>query len=158
MHYEVPTLILFRDPHDAIPSYMSRFNISLVDAQRRYVEYYEYALTLLDRVVLVSFDEATENVGSVIHRMQNQTGIDVRPFSVSELEEEVFEHIETWSRERNREEMASLPREQREKEKKLLRESLVNSDYFETCNQVYRLLKKHHEQSITGSAYERHEG
>jgi hypothetical protein len=81
----VPTVVLMRDPLEAVPSLMlrdSRFSMDL--ALRYYVSFYESVAEHRDSYVLATFEEVTRDYGAVIERVNARFGTDFAPFEHTE--------------------------------------------------------------------------
>jgi hypothetical protein len=145
--HDVPALVLFRDPEDAVPSFASRFRLNTVEAGLRYIDYYSYVLKNLNRVLLVSFEEMTQDTTTAVDRFTAWSGCDFGSFEPDKMEEDVFERIEEWTRKHGRNARkhgrsakVSFPREEREARKEELRSELEKTSVFQGCRSVYESL------------------
>lgn len=138
--YDVPTVVLFRDPVDAIPSLVSRFRPGLHEAVLRYIRFYRDVCGHMSEVFLVGFEEATSDFERVIRRFEMWSGLTFGTFNPEEVEHDVIRHIEEWSREREQEEEMSLPVEKREEHKAQLREKLRTVPSFQRTTELFRTL------------------
>ena len=78
--WEIPTLLLIRRPKDAVLSLVIRDPISVDQALRYYVSFYETAERYRDAYVLGLFEEVTEDFGQVIERVNEKFGTTFSPF------------------------------------------------------------------------------
>ena len=69
---QIPTLVLIRRPKDAVLSLVIRDPISVDQALRYYVSFYETSEKYRDAYVLGLFEEVTEDFGQVIKRMNDK--------------------------------------------------------------------------------------
>src|SRR5215207_3292428 len=99
---QIPTLVLIRRPKDAVLSLVIRDPISVDQALRYYVSFYETSEKYRDAYVLGLFEEVTEDFGQVIKRMNDKFGT---TFSLFRHDEEnvskLFAGMETQARKRN---------------------------------------------------------
>jgi hypothetical protein len=123
--WRIPTLVLIRKPKDAVLSFAIRDPISLDQALRYYLSFYETVEAYRDAYVLGLFEEVTEDFGRVIRRMNDRFETTFSPFRHDEQNvENVLARIERNSRKRfgeaSLENRASLPFAAREKKKREL--------------------------------------
>jgi hypothetical protein len=99
--WRVPTLVLIRKPTDAVLSFTIRDPISVDQALRYYVSFYETVEEYRDAYVLGLFEEVTEDYARVIRRVNERFGT---AFSLFRHDEEnvnkVFARMERNSRKR----------------------------------------------------------
>src|ERR687890_1887029 len=69
--WQIPTLVLIRKPKDAVLSFAIRDTISVDQALRYYLSFYETAEVYRDAYVLGLFEEVTEDFGEVIRRIND---------------------------------------------------------------------------------------
>jgi len=137
MRYEVPTLILFRDPCEAIPSVVTRFRPSVCEATLNYIYFYEYVLQVVDYVILARFDEITENIGSVIRRVDQHTALDFETYDIQDISESARMYIQEWTQQKGRPDSISLPLNRREQAKQEVRERLATWRLFRKAQSVF---------------------
>ena len=97
--WQIPTLVLIRRPRDAVLSFAIWDPISVDQALRYYVSFYETAERYREAYVLGLFEEVTEDFGRVIERVNDKFGT---TFSLFRHEEEnvgkVFADMEAYAR------------------------------------------------------------
>ena len=97
--WQIPTLVLIRRPRDAVLSFAVWNPISLDQALRYYISFYETVEKYRDAYVLGLFEEVTEDFGQVIKRVNDKFGT---TYSLFRHDEEnvgkVFADIETYAR------------------------------------------------------------
>jgi hypothetical protein len=129
--WQIPTLVLIRRPRDAVLSLVIRDPISIDQALRYYISFYETAEKYRDSYVLGLFEEVTEDFGQVIKRLNDKFGT---TFSLFRHDEEnvskVFAGMETQARrkygERLSERKVQRPAAVREKIKDKIEYDLEN--------------------------------
>jgi hypothetical protein len=98
-HWQIPTLVLIRKPRDAVLSFSVWDPISVGQALRYYISFYETSEKYRDAYVLGLFEEVTEDFGQVIKRINDKFGT---MFSVFRHDEEnvskLFADMETYAR------------------------------------------------------------
>jgi hypothetical protein len=99
--WRIPTLVLIRNPKDAVLSLVIRDPISVDQALRYYVSFYETAEKYRDAYVLGLFEEVTGDFGQVIRRMNEKFGTTFSLFRHNEQHvDEVFARVERNSKKR----------------------------------------------------------
>jgi hypothetical protein len=97
--WRVPTLVLIRKPKDAVLSFVIMDPISVDQALKYYISFYETVEKYRDAYVLGTFEEVTEDFGQIIKRINDKFGT---AFSLFRHDEEnvgkVFAGIETRAR------------------------------------------------------------
>lgn len=96
----IPALVLIRAPADTIPSFVVRYpHLTIAQALRSYVRFYEPLLPLRDRFVLGPFDEVTSDFGAVMRRINRLFGTEFAEFEHSkENVHRVQEVVDEWDR------------------------------------------------------------
>src|SRR5215207_9929823 len=149
--WEIPTLVLIRKPKDAILSFVLRDPISVDQALKYYLSFYETVEKYRDAYVLGLFEEVTEDFGEVIRRVNDKFGTAFSLFSHDERNvDRVFARIEKNSRKRfgetSLENKVSRPFASREKLKREVGYELENPkrrDLISRAETVYdRLTRK----------------
>ncbi len=99
--WQIPTLVLIRRPRDAVLSFAIWDPITVDQALRYYLSFYETVEKYRDAYVLGRFEEVTEDFGQVIKRINDKFGT---TFSLFHHDEEnvgrVFADMETYAREK----------------------------------------------------------
>jgi hypothetical protein len=99
--WQIPTLVLIRKPRDAVLSFVVRDPISIDQALRYYLSFYETVEKCRDAYILGLFEEVTEDYGEVIRRINDKFGTTFSLFRHNERNvEKVFARIERNSRRR----------------------------------------------------------
>jgi hypothetical protein len=99
--WHIPTLVLIRNPKDAVLSFAVRDPISVEMALRYYLSFYETVEEYRDAYVLGRFEEVTEDFGEVIRRINDRFGTTFSAFRHDERNvDEVFARVERNSRKR----------------------------------------------------------
>ena len=97
--WQIPTLVLIRRPRDAVLSFALWDPISVDQALRYYLSFYETVEKYRDAYVLGLFEEVTEDFGQVIKRMNDKFGT---TFSLFRHDEQnvgrVFADMDTYAR------------------------------------------------------------
>src|SRR5919107_4640592 len=120
--WQIPTLVVIRRPRDAVLSFAVWGPISVDQALRYYVSFYETVEKYRDAYVLGLFEEVTEDFGPVIQRLNDRFETTFSLFRHDEHNvESVLTRIERNSRKRfgeaSLENKASLPFAAREEKK-----------------------------------------
>jgi hypothetical protein len=87
--WRIPTLVLIRRPKDAVLSFAIRDPISVEQALRYYLSFYETVEGYGDAYVLGTFEEVTGDFGRVIRRLNDRFGTSFSPFYHNERNVEV---------------------------------------------------------------------
>lgn len=142
--YEIPTVVLYRNPEDAIPSLVSRFRPDSFEAVRRYIHFYRYVEDIAPDVLLVSFEEATQKVRLTVERIANFATLPLDGRSLANLEERAKASIREQTKERGNVEQISLPKEEREIQKEKVREKMRRMPDLEEAKRIYNHIRKLH--------------
>lgn len=122
--WRIPSLVLLRKPKDAVLSLVMRDPISVDQALKYYISFYETAAKYRDSFVLGLFEEVTDDFGAVIERVNARFGTEFSLFySNEENVNRVFTRIEGTYRKRfgetaSLENKISRPSSSREKMKR----------------------------------------
>jgi hypothetical protein len=97
--WRIPTLVLIRRPKDAVLSLVIRDPISVDQALRYYISFYEAVEGCRDSYVLGRFEDVTGDFGRVIERLNEKFGTSFSPFRHDEeTVNQLFEGMETQAR------------------------------------------------------------
>jgi hypothetical protein len=97
--WRIPTLVLIRRPKDAVLSLVIRDPISVDQALRYYISFYETAEKYRDSYVLGLFEDVTADFGQVIQRLNDKFGTTFSLFRHDEENvNELFAGMETQAR------------------------------------------------------------
>jgi hypothetical protein len=97
--WQIPTLVLIRRPRDAVLSFAVWDPISVDQALKYYVSFYETSERYRDAFVLGLFEEVTEDFGQVIKRINDKFGTTFSPFRHDEENvSKLFADMETYAR------------------------------------------------------------
>jgi len=129
--WRIPTLVLIRNPKDAVLSFAIRDPISVDQALRYYLSFYETVEGYRDAYVLGLFEEVTEDFGQVIRRINDRFRTTFSEFRHDERNvEAVLARVERNSKkafgEASWEDKASRPVVAREKKKREVGYELEN--------------------------------
>jgi hypothetical protein len=125
-----PTLVLIRPPEESVLSYVIRWpTLTIGQALRGYVRFYDPLVPYRDRFVVGRFDEVTTDLGGVIRRVNERFGTDLVPYeSTEESAREVRAELDLWDANTSRREgggaelLRGRPTEQKEARKAELRD------------------------------------
>jgi hypothetical protein len=97
---KVPSIVLIRDPAEAVLEFvLIKPDLTIRQALRGYLRFYEPLVPLSDGFVTARFEEATTDLGSVIERVNDRFGTTFVPFVHSKEEERaVFEEMDGYWR------------------------------------------------------------
>ena len=101
-----PTLVLIRPPEESVLSYVIRWpSLTIGQALRGYVRFYDPLVPYRDRFVVGRFDEVTTDLGAVIWRVNERFGTHFVPYeSTEENERAVRAQLDAWDANTNRQE------------------------------------------------------
>lgn len=93
-----PTIVLIRPPEESVLSYVVRWpELTIGQALRGYVRFYEPLVPYRDRFVVGTFDEVTGDLGGVIRRLNGRFGTSFEPFRPTEENlRAVREELDRW--------------------------------------------------------------
>jgi hypothetical protein len=133
VRWRIPTLVLIRRPKDAVLSFAIRDPISVEQALRYYLAFYETVEGYADAFVLGTFEDVTGDFGRVIRHLNDRFGTSFSPFHHNERNvEAVLARVERNSKrkfgEAHWENKASLPVAAREERKRELERELEGQE------------------------------
>jgi hypothetical protein len=133
VRWRIPTLVLIRRPKDAVLSFAIRDPISVEQALRYYLAFYETVEGYGDAFVLGTFEEVTGDFGRVIRRLNDRFGTSFSPFRHNQRNvEAVLARVERNSKRKfgdaHWENKASLPVAAREERKRELERELEGQE------------------------------
>ena len=150
----VPTIVLVRNPEEAVLSYVTRFcEVSnkpepevaqlIYDRLREYMDFYRRIIKYRESYVIAEFNKVTSAYDLIIKQVNNKYGVDFTPFDCSDKNvKQVFLTIEKSNQQRmgylDRKTVA-LPSFKREKKKMALR-SYLNIQRIDSILQASRQL------------------
>lgn len=70
--YNLPILILIRDPKDAIPSFIIREKVGIKFAFKYYIKYYSFIIKNLNSFVVADFTETINNTDLIVKYINNK--------------------------------------------------------------------------------------
>lgn len=123
----LPTVVLIREPRDAILSYLvRRSTLTPYDAALEYLDFYRTAWRVRRDFVIAPFDEVVTDFGAVIERVNRRFGTSLARYEPTpENEAAAFAHVEEMNRLECRGEVVEThvgrPSHQREERKRELR-------------------------------------
>lgn len=141
VRYNIPTLILYRDPAAAIPSLVARFKPSLEEGVLRYVRFYRYVLDHTDAFILANFEETTQNIVATIQRVEEKSPLAFGAYDAEKIADDAVAHIQDWSERHGVEERMSLPKEERNIQKEILHQRLLTLPMYTEACQTYECLE-----------------
>ncbi len=97
----IPTLVLIRDPEDAVLSQMVREpGVGAGQALANWIRFYEHVLPRQDRVIIAGFDQVTSDFGGVIRAVNQRFGTGFAEFQHTDVNvARCFDLIEQRNRE-----------------------------------------------------------
>jgi hypothetical protein len=145
LRLDIPVLIVYRDPYDAIPSYLSRFDKDPFVSTIRYVRFYRYIRRIADDIQLISFEEVTAKVELAIRKVASVSDLDWRIRDVDTLEERARSRMDQqWSDEddyRFNPRDIPLPNEDRSSAKERARQTIQKLEVYEEARREYEYIK-----------------
>ena len=100
--WRIPTLVLIREPKEAVMSWVIWDEHTLDYALRSYIYFYKSVLSCRDAYVLADFKDVTQDYGAVIRRINERFRTEFSPFQhTKENVGKVYERIEELHQMRN---------------------------------------------------------
>lgn len=129
VHLGLPTLVTIREPFDAVVSLTSRWpHISLSQALRSYVRFYEKIAPYTQHYVLSPFDQTTRHLDDVIRAVNSQFGTDFDPFEYTEENMQLLRDPKQLSSDEERERRAVKAQKAEELERPEYRHLLAKAE------------------------------
>ncbi|QIN84374.1 hypothetical protein GBA63_18305 [Rubrobacter tropicus] len=100
--WRIPTIVLIREPEDAITSWLIRDPQPMDRAIEHYVSFYKAVAAHRNACVLASFEEVTTDYGAILERVNQKFGTSFSTFSHTEENvNRVYSRIEEMHKKRN---------------------------------------------------------
>lgn len=153
--YCIPTVILFRDPVDCIPSLASRFRPGILESLYRYIYFYRYVVeNMSSRVLLVSFEEVTGEIKNTVRRISDFAGFSFDENGMKNIERKAKHRIRKRTQKRaGTTDRISLPNQERENRKSDLREKLRQHSKLEDAKELYNNIQNLHRDQRSKFVY-----
>lgn len=145
LKYNIPCVVLIREPLEAISSRIVRFKQNIVHKKyiEEYIDFYKIVLDSKEKVIVINFNQIKENLTESIRLISKQTNF---PFPLNLLEERVNEvkiFLKVRGYEDGNPENISLPNEKRnEMKQKVKQELLTYPSLIEAVNLYNQLSNK----------------
>lgn len=145
---KIPTLIIIRNPKQAITSYVIREdNVTLNLAIKRYLSYYEAANKLSDSFVIAEFSDIINNFGDVISRVNKRFNTHFSLFEHTKNNiNKTFQKVENMEREHASgvlsESKVARPSKERNSQKEILEKQLSMAKYKHKLDECQTLFQK----------------
>jgi hypothetical protein len=97
--------------------------------------------------MLVSFEEATSDIGAVVNRIGETWEFQFPSFDSTEIERKAKRRIEEWTEKYGHPDRISLPREERDRMKKDIQSRLPETNGFAEAKKMYARLQDIRQQA-----------
>lgn len=141
--FGTPSVVLVRDPLDAVTSNLIRSEASLAYLEAHYDQYYGYVQDHADDVTVVPFETVTQDPVGFLEIVEAEVGLphaDPTPAQVAEANEAVRAHLEHLAEAKYGEDAQAkkaVPDEDRETEKARVRAELAERDAITELRGLY---------------------
>lgn len=148
-HLKIPTLVIIREPAQAIISYVIREdNVTISLALKRYLTYYKAVSKVQNAFIIAEFRDITNNYGDVISRINKRFNTNFLLFEHTEENiKKTFQIVESMEREHASgvlsESKVGRPSNERDSQKSALAKQLEHSKYkkqLDTCEKLFQQL------------------
>ena len=137
LKYNIPVVIIIRDPLEAISSRVVRFNTGIGQGIFEYINFYEFVAEHFDKLIVVCFEDVVKNTSSVLQKIRKSTGIALAQENLEEAKRYAFSIITNTTRERNRLHRIALPSEEREREKDDIKKAILGVLDYKRAEALY---------------------
>jgi hypothetical protein len=137
LKYNIPVVIIIRDPLEAISSRVVRFKKGIERSIFEYLNFYEFVTEHLDRIVVVSFEDVVNNTSSVLRKIREKTNINLVHCDINEAKKHAFSTLTLAAKEHNRLHRIGLPSEEREHEKDDVKKTILESIDYQKTEALY---------------------
>lgn len=145
LRHGIPTLVVFRPPSEAIPSYLSRFDKDPMEATLRYVRFYRRVRKVQDEISLASFSEVTSQTEKVVQRVATNSSLQFNTGDPDTLEERVRKRMDQqWSKQESslfNPRDIPLPNKDRSAAKERARQTIQQLDVYTDAVREYERIK-----------------
>lgn len=143
LDYGIPAACLVRRPEDAVSSRLARFGGSVRDALLEYIDFNLFALARADRLTVVPFEQVTQEPATFLRRLSQASGLAFEVEDVERLSQEARSYIKRWSEERRDVERMSLPSDERNRFKAMLRKGVQEHERYHQARDLWQRLVTH---------------
>lgn len=146
--YNIPTVVLIRDPEQSIVSSVIAHKKNDIDEEvSRYIDFYGWVCTRLDRMIVADFDQVINDFNAVILEINNQCDKSFLLLeNVKEADSQVKDDIEKRYDRLGQSEMSHIkpvPTNERNKIKEKFREAVLNHSDFQEAKKLYENIMFH---------------
>ena len=148
LRHDAFTLVLLRNPVDAISSNIIRFGNRKFNSKtiirhsiEEYIEFYSFVLEVHEQLFLVIYDDIINDTRTVIDHINESDKIHFYYRNLEEVKENSIEYMKDWATRKNSLDRISLPNSQRAKIKLSLAKDITESPYYESADALYNQLK-----------------
>ncbi len=138
LDYGIPAVCLIRHPESAISSRLARFGGNVEEALREYIDFYEFALRHIDRLVVVTFEEVTQDTAGLLKRLDRETGLNLACGNIEDLKKKSLKRINEWQEANGIPGRAPLPLAEREEAKAKIQQEIRQSRYHREAVAIWQ--------------------
>lgn len=142
--FGTPSVVLVRDPLDAVTSNLIRSQGSLAYLEGHYRQYYDYVREHADELRVVPFETVTQDPVGFLEIVETEAGlprVDPRPEEVAEANDAVRAHLERLAEAKygdDARDKKAVPDDDREDEKARVRAELSQRETIGELRELYR--------------------
>lgn len=135
IHLKKPTIVLIREPEDAIASLMVwDENLAIGNALRAWISFYKRLIPYRSKFLIVTFAEVTLNPVKVVLDLNDRCGT---TFNLPEFKEQQLEKIKSRVKARNNALSAPLPTAEKEEAKLKFKDTILEHKLYSKAQKLY---------------------
>lgn len=140
LSYDVPVVVVFRDPLESISSTVYRFEKTIYAQIIRYLNFYEYVVGESDSILLISFKQVTQKTSNTVRKIEKYSEISLPFQNMEKVEKNVKQYIKTWSKKNKSNRGGNLPSKNKDIEKNKIKEKINQMERSAEARELYHKL------------------
>ena len=146
LKYNVPTLVLIRDPLDSLASWAIRTNkLTIENMLQEYINYYNYIQKHCKDFLILSFDTLTSDLNKTLIIIDEYFGFKIKHKnyeSINELQNHIFDVIDNnsnkWNGNKEKWKSIAIPNQKRKKAKDKFKQQIKNLKEYSYSRELYK--------------------
>jgi hypothetical protein len=124
LKYDIPSVVPVRDPREAIPSRIARFGTDLNRSVEEYLAFHRFVKCRRDELIVFSFETVTCSPGVALRQVADGMDLAIRDVDPKTAAGDAKDAMKEWQQRHGDPENVSLPREDRDRKKRRIRDML----------------------------------
>ena len=142
LKYNVPTVIIIRNPLDAVSSRVVRYDSDLEESISEYIDFYEFIIERIACFRIISFEDVINETSAVLKKITEETGFQFEYDNLEQIKRNVFSGIRELAMKRhgiaNR---IALPSSRKEMLKQGVKEKMLKMRKYKESESVFHKIR-----------------